>query len=402
MALVLAVGGVRELLPEGVGGVEERARQLSVGRERQGLAEHPVACRIEHECNRVTVGHRGAGNAQHLAHRGRQGLLVVRLPVDEPGHAAVELAVELGTEFRAPGTRAGQILERRVLGRLLERQRVLQNRRVERVVPEHFGDHLRDDLALLDRSIVRLAQPPVAEERDARDRVVQVREGRHRKHVPRDLLRAFLDRSTELLPAVPAQPPGKEPEVALTGERRQKLGQAPVRELLASRGRLENLPLRRAHRRYRVIAGLDLDVPLRDLLGVVERVAVQEAPEELPGDVLESKLEVRMLKRRVVAGLVDRLRERVAPVGFRRRLVLGDDAFRRVTRPRRRDNVLERALESVNQAHLRRRRGELELGSRVRNGRHGIRSIMHRAVLRAVPFRMVENGGGNGPYWPFG
>ncbi len=41
--------------------------------------------------------------------------------------------------------------------------------------------------------VVGLAQPPVAKERDPRDRVVQVRERRDRQDVPRDLLRPLLD-----------------------------------------------------------------------------------------------------------------------------------------------------------------------------------------------------------------
>ena len=83
--------------------------------------------------------------------------------------------------------------------------------------------------------------------------------------------------------------------------------------------------LRRVERWHRVSAGLDLDVTLRDLLGVVEGMRVQERPEKLARDVLESELEMRVLKRGVVAGLVDRPREGVAPFGTRGGLVLGDD-----------------------------------------------------------------------------
>jgi hypothetical protein len=63
VALVLAVGGVRELLAEGVGGVEQRARELSVRRHRQGFAEQPVLCRVEHEPDRLVVRERGAGES---------------------------------------------------------------------------------------------------------------------------------------------------------------------------------------------------------------------------------------------------------------------------------------------------------------------------------------------------
>ena len=129
-----------------------------------------------------------------------------------PPSSRVELPPELA---RRRAAHARQRLERGVLGRLLQRQRVLEDGRVERVVAEHLGDHLADDLALLGRRVHGLAEPPVAEERDARDRVVQVRERRDGQHVARDLLRPLLDRAGEPRPPVAPRAPRKEAEVAL-------------------------------------------------------------------------------------------------------------------------------------------------------------------------------------------
>ena len=108
--------------------------------------------------------------------------------------------VELAPEFPGGSFRSRERLKCRVLRRLLQRERVLQDRRVERIVAEDLGDHLADDFALLGGRVHRFAEPPVPEERDAGDRVVQVRKGRDRQDVARDLLGPLLDRAGEALP----------------------------------------------------------------------------------------------------------------------------------------------------------------------------------------------------------
>ena len=60
-----------------------------------------------------------------------------------------------------------------------------------------------------------------------------------------------------------------------------------------------------------------LHVALALLLGVVERVAVERAPHELPRHVLEAELERRVLVDGVVAGVEGQLADRLA-------LLLGD------------------------------------------------------------------------------
>ena len=70
----------------------------------------------------------------------------------------------------------------------------------------------------------------------------------------------------------------------------------------------------------------ELYVTLAGLLGVVERIRVQERPDELPRDVLEAELEVRVLVDRVVPGVEREQANRIA-LGF------GD--FIRANHPRR-------------------------------------------------------------------
>ena len=65
----------------------------------------------------------------------------------------------------------------------------------------------------------------------------------------------------------------------------------------------------RRHERARL---LQLHVALAGLLGVVERIRVQERPDELPRDVLEPELEVRVLIDRVMTGVERQRADRVA------------------------------------------------------------------------------------------
>ena len=211
---------------------------------------------IEDQPDRLVVGEGRARKPQDLAHRRGEDLLVVGLPVHEARDAARKLPVELLAE-RAAGRRPGARLrlEERVLGRLFQRDRVLEHGPVERVVAQDLLDHLPDDLALLRRRVEGLAEPPVTEERDAGDRVVQVGEGRDRQHVARDLLRALLHGARELRARPsPRVRPGKDAEIPLAGERGQELGQPLVGRLLGERRLLEEVPLRGPHRRHGVVA----------------------------------------------------------------------------------------------------------------------------------------------------
>ena len=87
---------------------------------------------------------------------------------------------------------------------------------------------------------------------------------------------------------------------------------------------------------------------------------MEEGPQELPGDRVERELEVRVLERRVVAGLVGRPRDAVALLDALPALLLGevgspgdllglDDPPGRVAGARRRDGVLVRPRERVDE-----------------------------------------------------
>ncbi len=134
--------------------------------------------------------------------------------------------------------------------------------------------------------------------------------------------------------------------------------------------RLVQLPLGQRQGRHGVVAGHNLHVALGDLLGVVKRVRVQKGPEKLARDVLERELEMGVLKRGVVAGVVDRPRQRIASFRTPRSLVLRHDPLGRVAGPRGRHHVLERPRERVDEADAGRGRKEREGPLRLRETRH--------------------------------
>src|SRR5262249_41174323 len=145
-----------------------------------------------------------ARDAEDFADGGRDRLLVAGLPVDEEAHATAQRLVELLDERVAyPPERRALAPRRRcvedVLGRLLERDRLLPDGREQGVVREQRVDHLLDDEALLLRRVVRLAEPPVAQQREPGDGVIEVRVRRDGEDVARDLLRLLLDRALPLL-----------------------------------------------------------------------------------------------------------------------------------------------------------------------------------------------------------
>jgi len=124
--------------------------------------------------------------------------------------------------------------------------------------------------------------------------VVEVREGGDGQDVARDLLRLLPDL---LLAARVLLARGEDAVVLARRRRRQRRDQPLVRVDLRQRRVLVQGARLAVERRDGVAAGSDLDVALRDLLGVVERVRVEERPDELPRDVLQRELEVGVLER---------------------------------------------------------------------------------------------------------
>ena len=111
---------------------------------------------------------------------------------------------------------------------------------------------------------------------------------------------------------------------------------------------------------------LQLDVALARLLGVVEGIAVQDAPDELPRDVLESELEVCVLVDGVMARLERECANRVA---LAIRDLVDCDNARGIARARRGNRTVERMLGCIAQRDQRRGSGERRAnGIHVRGG----------------------------------
>ena len=128
---------------------------------------------------------------------------------------------------------------------------------------------------------------------------------RDRDDVARGLDRALLRVLVDLLQPLRVR---RRPDVAQLLQNREGIVFEQRRELRvavprANDGRLVDVERLAADRRHERARLLQLDVALTRLLGVVERIRVQERPDELPRDVLETELEVRVLIDGVVTGV---------------------------------------------------------------------------------------------------
>jgi hypothetical protein len=143
----------------------------------------------------------------------------------------------------------------------------------------------------------RVHHPLQAVQDDARHRVHHRGERRDRDHVARRLDRAFLGVALDLLQALGI---GGRADVAQLLENRERVVLEQRRELgvaipRAEARRFVDVQRFAAERRHECRAVLQLDVALARLLGVVERIRVEERPDELPRDVLEAELEMCVL-----------------------------------------------------------------------------------------------------------
>ncbi len=303
---------MRQLPGERVVRVVEAAAELGERREVEVLAEQTVHARVERQPYRLLVRQPRRRQTEHRAHRPRHGLDVVAAAADELRGQAAEVAVELLPERGRLRRRAVELGEQRVLGRRLERDRVLEHRGEVGVVRERGRDHRLHHPPGLGGNVELPAEPPVAEQRQARDRVQQRGVRRHREHRPRDLLRLALGLPGE--PLRVAAPVREARQQLRLGDRREQLDQPPVRLVLRRHRRGERGRRRSAQVGDEHVVRRHLHVALRHLLRVRERVGVQERPDELPAHPLHHEQEVGVLERRVMACDVQRAGERVAPL----------------------------------------------------------------------------------------
>ena len=202
---------------------------------------------------------------------------------------------------------------------------------------------------------------------------------RDRDDVARGLDRALLG---VLLDQLQPLGVGRRPDVAQLLQNRERIVLEQRRELgVAVPGaddrRFVDVKRFAGDRRHERARLPQLDVALARLLRVVERVRVQERPDELPRDVLEAELEVRVLIDGVMAGVERQRADRVAlRIGHFGR---GDDA-RRITGARRGNRAVER----------RRRRGaQCDEGRPVASTSENYRLGGRVALVAPTPSRSV-------------
>ena len=208
----------------------ERARELGHRGQRHRLAEVRVLGGVEREAQRRVVREAGARKPEDLAHAVGDERLVAS--------ASSRRAWRRGPRARrrtrrrtaprragrpgAPPSSAPPACPR-------ARDRLLEDLLELRIEAEHLLDHPGDDEAGLRRGVELRRQPPVAEEGDRRDGVVEVREGRDRQDVARDLLRLLLH---VLLPPRILLPRREDAVVLARRRRNQELDEPLVRGVL--------------------------------------------------------------------------------------------------------------------------------------------------------------------------
>ena len=90
-------------------------------------------------------------------------------------------------------------------------------------------------------------------------------------------------------------------------------------------GFIEQLSFRALKIRREITAAFYFNISLADLLGVIERMRMQEAPDAVARNTFDRKLEVCVLKGSVMPGFVNAFGK--GRMLFDRNAVGGDDAF---------------------------------------------------------------------------
>ncbi len=316
----------------------QRPHQRRVIRDVEDVEPIPVPRRIHDPVERVLVRHLCRSQPEDRAHRLGDDFLRLGRHIPQARPASVEAGVEFLREAvgtlarqREPGFRHVRFRDRRQADFLEE----------IRVPLLHQPDHLRDHLARLVRRVAGVHHPMQPVQDDARHGVHHRGEGRNRDHVAGRLDRALLGVLLDLLQALGIRVGADVAQLFQNAERivLEDRGQLSVAIPGAHDGVLVDVAGVAGDRRHKRARLFQLHVALTGLLGVVERIRVQERPDELPGDVLEPELEIRVLIDRVVTGVKRQRADRVA-------LLVGDfrgsDHARRVARTRRSDRAVER------------------------------------------------------------
>ena len=325
--------------------VRERAHQRRVRRDVERLEPIGVLRGIEHQLERLVVGEIEA--SEHAAHRVRDHLRRAPAVIDEPRGAALEELVEgLGRDAVGDARRRVPVLDHL---RELRPAHLLEEGRID---PGDLGHHALDHVGGLVGRVAHLHHAPQPVQHQTRDRVDHRRVAGDRDHVARRLDRLLLRLARDAAPEGDRLARRQPPQLGepLLRHRRQPRGElavgAPAR---LDRGLVERALARGEARRHVRRHLVEAHVALALLLGVVEREAVQEGPDQLARDPGERELEGRVLEHRVVTALEGERADAAA-------LALGDlvrlDHARRVAGARRGDRVVVGTIEPVAQADL--------------------------------------------------
>ena len=217
-------------------------------------------------------------------------------------HRPFSRASNCAAKASPPRTRPWEPLLRQALDAQRARPHLVEE---ERIPLLHQPHHLGDDEARFVRRVAGLHHPVEAVKHDARHGVHHRRERADGNHVARGFDRALLGVLLDQLQALRRGGRADVPQVLQNAERvvLEQGRQLGVAVPGAQHGRLVDAESLARDGRHEGARFLQLHVPLARLLGVVERIGVQEGPHELPRDVLEPELEVRVLVDGVMPGV---------------------------------------------------------------------------------------------------
>ena len=302
VTLVLAIRGVRDLLCKRIARILQRAHHRRVYADVQRLQPVGISRRVHQPVDRFCVGTRLARRAHHRAVGLRDHLRRARGIIHQLGRASLERGVELPGK-RIP-VRTRQLPLRQVLERLVVE--AVEKLRVYLAYPRHHLTH--HGLGFRGR-VARPVRAPQPVQHDAGKCVHHGGKRGHGEHVARHFERALF---RLLFHFVAALRMGHRPDVPDVGENRpgirdEKLGDFAVGVPGPPNRRFVDGPFPRAElcglRRHVSARAVHLHVALRLLLGVIERMRVQERPDELPAHVFQAEFEVCVLKNGVMPGV---------------------------------------------------------------------------------------------------
>ena len=305
MALVLAVGGVTDLLGESVIGVLESAHHRRVDADIESFQPIRISRGIQEQIEGFGIGALGLGASDNGAICFGDDAQRVRGIIHEAGRAAGQLGIKFESESGAVRKRGGN---RFPFWQILERFHGETSEELG-VNLIHERDHLADHGAGFAWGIGSGAHTPEAVQDDAGKGVDHGREGGDGENIASDFDGALFGGALDFLDALRMGHGTDVPDVLENGAgfRNEERGEfAIVRPGAGDRlfiGGAAEFVKEERERRNVSLDAVHANVALALLLGIVERMSVKKGPDELAADVFEAEFKVGVLENGVMTAV---------------------------------------------------------------------------------------------------